>query len=297
MEEKFIKILYELIVIKKLGLKESLEVIGNVSGGKTKSAVEKCGSFLLKEMMQGTTLCGGMRKCPFINFHNVVIAFVNYGEKTGDLINTVTFLYKRSIRKRENSFKVLEASIYPFLVILIAVIGTFFFLSTSIINFSNDIYFYLGGLIFIAIFIFLGIKKVIGENKLYEAFLSISFLVKGGINLYDAVGCGIAILGENSKLGIKFQQAREKLLFGMDLQHSFSMGKKYSTAFFIASKTGGKNDVFEKIARFIEDEDEKKRKVCLSLIEPVFILITGMFLIIIVVNFFLPYLTDMSLIK
>lgn len=287
---KFTSILYELIVSKGLSLKDSLEVISE----RNNNIVSKTGKYLLNVVLQGTSLSNGLRKCPYIKFDNIYILFIYYGEQTGNIKETITFLNKRCNRLKENNFKLVEASSYPILVIFISLCLCLYLYSDNIYNFNNEIFIYLFILISICIFLFLGFRKIVGENKIYEAFLGIGFLVKAGINLYDAVGCGAQIVGVSSCFGIKFQKAREKLLLGMNMHQAFSLGKKYENAFFYAEKTGGKTDVFEKLANWIGDDDEKKRKICFSLIEPIFILLTGLFLIVLVVNFFLPYMSDIS---
>ena len=287
---RFTSILYELIVCKGISLKDSLELIAD----KNNNIISKTGKYLLNSILQGTSLSNGMKKCPYIKFDNIYISFIYYSEKTGNLNETITFLMKRCNRIKENNFKLFEATSYPFFVILISVCLCFYLMKENSLKFGNEIYRYLFFLFFVCFFVFLGIKKIIGEDKIYEAFLGIGFLVKAGINLYDAVGCGVQIVGAYSSNGIKFQKAREKLLLGMNLHEAFSLGKKYSNAFFYAEKSGGKTDVFEKLARWVGEDDEKRRKICLSLIEPIFILITGLFLIVLVVNFFLPYMSDIS---
>lgn len=300
LKTRFTNILYELIVEKKMKLMESLELIVKHNNNESKSYFErnniigKTASFLLSEMLNGTTFANGLKKCPYINFDNIYIAFINYAERTGQINETISFLNKRCIRKKENKYKLFQASLYPFLVIFLATMGSTFLAVKQYFNFCYDTFIYLGLLVFFSFIVFLGIKKTLGENKIYEAFLGIGFLLRAGISLYDAVGCGAQIVGVSSKEGIKFQIARDKLLLGMDIEKAFSLGKKYENAFFYANKTGGKIDVFEKLADWIFIADEKKRKICFSLIEPIFILITGMFLMLIVSNVFLPYISNFN---
>lgn len=290
MEEKFTEILFELIVEKNISLKESLILISEKNNG----IIGKTCSYLLDSILQGINLSSAMRKNKYMSFDDIYITFINYGEKTGNIKETISFLYKRGKRKQENLFRVFEASVYPFFVILTTIIMCIYLKIQNIFSFGMKFYFFLILIILLCLILFYFIRKLIGENKIYEAFLGIGFLLKDGINLYDAIICGARIVGLTTKEGNLFLKAGEKLLFGMDLQKSFSFIKKYSNAFYYASKSGGNIDIFEKIAIWIGNEDEKKRKICFSLIEPIFIMVTGLFLIIIVSNLFLPYLTNLS---
>ncbi len=145
------------------------------------------------------------------------------------------------------------------------------------------------------------------ENKLYEAFLGMGFLIKSGINVYLAVGYGMLMVGPDSRYGKIFAEAQKKLEYGMDLKASFGlsngggrkfsvgMDKKMADAFYFAQQSGEKSEVFEKVAQNINAVDEKKRKLCLCLVEPILITFTGAFLLILVVNFLLPLFTNVTL--
>lgn len=99
--------------------------------------------------------------------------------------------------------------------------------------------------------------------------------------------------------------ARQKLEFGMDLSSAFGIGTSgkndfcripgFENALFYAQKGGSKADVFAKIAGEIKLRDDQKRKICMSLIEPAFIGLTGLFLIGLVMNYVLPVIESMGM--
>lgn len=290
----FTKMLFELICEKKISLKDSLEIINKKNKKIENNRISKIGNYILKDILAGSSFSNSLRKCPYVIFDDIYISFINFAEKTGMLCETIEFLNKRCERKKENLFKIIEVGIYPILVIFISAIGSLYLYYSKLFDVSNNIFIYLFILIFFSMAIFWGLKSTICENKLYEAFLAVSFLIKSGVCLYDAVGCGAQVFGVTSKNGIDFLKAREKLLLGMDLEKAFSLGPKYSDAFFFAERSGGKADIFEKIAKNIGEYDEKKRRICFSLMEPIFMLLTGIFLIILISNIFLPYISEYS---
>ena len=65
---------------------------------------------------------------------------------------------------------------------------------------------------------------------------------------------------------------------------------------FFAENSGGENDVFERIAAWLNSCDEKRRIVCFKLIEPFFICGTGIFLMVFLINAVLPLFTQGMLI-
>ena len=128
------------------------------------------------------------------------------------------------------------------------------------------------------------------------------FLIKGGESLANAVSDAAIILGYDSKEGRLFADAGKKLSYGIGLKDSFSLEMWRSSvrseleeAFFYAEKTGGENDVFEKIALQLYVRDEKRRALCFRLIEPFFILGTGIFLMIFLMNLVIPLFTQTSM--
>lgn len=292
---KFTELLYELFVNKSLDLKESLQII-SCSKKQKNNVMSKSARYILDEIMKGDSLANSMSKCPYINFDDIYISFINFAEQTGQFKETIEFLKKRCDRKKDVKEKVIEAGVYPTVVVCLAGGGCLYLKVSNLFFIQNKFFIHLGFLFIVSIFIFLCIKKFIGENKLYEAFLAVGFLLKAGINMYDAMNCGAQIVGVTTKFGKLFNQAGSKLLLGMDLEKAFSLGDKYSEAFYYGGKAGGKADIFEKIANWIGEKDEKRRIICLSLIEPFFILVTGGFLIILVVNVFMPYISNLSFI-
>ena len=114
------------------------------------------------------------------------------------------------------------------------------------------------------------------------------------------MGCAVRIAGPSSRTGKLFENARIKLSYGMDLQTAFQCtGKRgglYSSklkeAFYYADNGGSKDDLFGRIAAFLKAEKEKSRSVCFSLIEPLFIVVTGLFILTLLMTFFMPLINE-----
>lgn len=304
--KNFTDSLYELFVEQKLTLVKSLEIIAN----EKQSKVQKAADRIKTDLQQGCTFSNALQTCSFLDFDQIYISFVSFAEITGNLQQTLEFLKKRCERKEQSNTKLTEASLYPSFVIIFA-IGLCIFLgfytsslygTESFNSFISQKNLFSSVLLLLSFcfVIFAMIKKNLQENKMYESFLAISFLIKSGVNVSVAVGAGIIITGPGSKYGALFQSAKEKLEFGMDVFNAFdcfSLRPELKNAFYYAQMAGNKSDVFEKIATRMGVEDEKRRRKCLALIEPVFIGITGMFLMIVLVLYLMPMMTDTSWIK
>ena len=310
---KFTDSLYELYAGRGLSLIESLEIIAGRTGER-QNPVKRAAQEILSSLSDGSLFSNALKSCISLNFDRTYITFIAFSERSGDLKDTISFLHERCRRRQENFLKLLEAMIYPAFVVALSVAACIF-----LFIYGNDFVgkglheqnFFdaaqkiklikaLSWLFIFCVIVFSILKKNMGENKLYEAFLATGFLINAGVNVASAVGLGMLVLGEDSKFGRAFSQAREKLEFGMNLETAFSSlvegkGRRMKEAFYYAQKAGGKADVFEKMALWINACDEKKRNMCLRLIEPLFVAATGIFLLILMVNILMPVMNDINL--
>lgn len=294
--------LVDLYIEQSLSLIKALEIMAY----EKRTEIQKASDYIKKELMRGNCFSNALSSCPFITFDQIYISFVSFSEFTGKLSETLLFLKKRTDRKAANKSKLIEASLYPAFIVLLA-IATCFYLSVYTKSISSGVIqnkdFFQNTNVFFPVFILLTlcfliyrfISNSLGENKLYEAFLAIDFLIKSGVRISNAVGAGIIITGPGTKYGNLFQKAKERLEFGMDVYNafdSFKLNSELKNAFYYAHMAGNKADVFAKIAVSMGASDEKKRHRCLSLVEPMFIGITGMFLMLILVSYMMPLMAN-----
>lgn len=306
---EFISRLSELFSLQQHSLVESLEII---EGGRHSRRIKNAATYLKNQLLQGNRFSNVLRTCSELNFDRTFISFVELAERSGKLTETLTFLKKRSQRQDKILQTVYEAAVYPVFVLILSVFISAFLcwlskccLGSELFNlevrasFIQAFFF----LIVFCFFMFLLLKNQLGDNRLYEAFLSTGFLIKSGVNAATAVGLGAGILGLESRLGQVFINARLRMEYGMELERAFfahkrdikMLGKDIQQAFYYAQKSGGKNDVFEKIALALWSKYEKKCRVWLSMIEPLFIAGTGIFVGLLLVNFLMPLINGLNL--
>lgn len=312
---EFTSLLYELVNIREFKLSQALEIMKDsgkeVNEDKKTKKISNAAEFLYKGLKEGDLFSNLLKVCPYISFDSTYISFIRFAERTGRIEDVLDFLNKKNIRKKENTNKVIDALMYPCFVLFFAIL-IFFFL-----------YFYLGKslnadllsdftkgnrsfvflpILFVVSFLlifFLLIKNILGTNKIYEAFLSCSFLISAGIDLATAVCVAGIILGADSHEGRFFMDAGEKLGYGFSLRNAF-FGDKKKTAqrllkikmgdfLYYAEKSDGRVDVFDKISTWINQRDEKRRNGFLKMIEPAFIGFTGIFLLSIFLSISMPF--------
>ena len=313
---KFTQMLAELVCNKKCGLQSALELLSRNKNKKGRS-VTLAAKNINESLLEGMSFSNALKICPAIDFDLVYISFMRFAERCGCLEKALDFLNKKCMREQQNTVKLVEASLYPAFVIVLAIFaGIFLFsYSSSLLGLKDFSYerkqdFYsslIMAFLFLIVFCviaFLVLRRTLGTNKLYEAFLATGFLVKGGESLANAVMNAVNILGYESKEGQLFAKAGENLSYGMSLKNSFELSDYFGSnslrceleeAFFYAENSGGENDVFEKIALWLNSRDEKRRAICFKLIEPFFISGTGIFLLVFLANFVLPFMTGTTL--
>lgn len=309
------------LVSENLSLYESLSIIGNSKlCGRN---VRKGSLFLSEKITSGQNFSSALRICPFLHFDETYVAFITLSETTGNLLETLKFLCNRLSRREENKSALIQAMAYPLFVVVLAlfmitaliyfakkrmtesflfaslgisVSDVFRSLCSSLAVFSISVY---------ALIFFFG--KKLGENKIYEAFMSGSFFLNHGLSLSNAVGMAALTCGVDSSSGKLFRSVRENLEYGMDLRNAFfQAGESYKDRklireieryLLVADATGDKNQVFNHVAENLRMQNEKKRKVYLHLMEPAFIMVVGIFILNLVFTLILPALDNVTLIQ
>lgn len=288
--ERFTKELCDLYVKQSLTLEASLRIMGN----KAKGRVMQTANYLIRELEKGNLFSNALKLCPYISFDQIYITFILIAEHSGNLRNIIEYLNKRCIRKRENKNKLLSSVIYPLFVVILS-LGVCVFLCKFLdLDKKFQIYKVVINFLIISGLIFFCITKLLGTNQMYEAFLAADQLVKGGVSISLALTCSAMVAGLDTKIGKEFLKASEKINYGMDLQRAFSFNKNFREVFYYADVSGCGSDIFEKVSLWILEKDEQRRCICMQLIEPVFIAITGVFLLIVILDFFVPVLNNMT---
>lgn len=293
MQREFTEVLYELFVRQNLSLSHSLLIM---SRKPKKDRVKLAAESIYSALESGSVFSNALKTCESVHFDDIYISFILLAEKNGDLKSTVSYLKQKLVRENEQSKKLIGASIYPVFVIILAIAASVFIgLYTDTADFSLLAKYALAFLS-LCICVYGVILKMLGEDRLFEAFTAVDFLLKNGIELSEAVGCAVQIAGPSGTIGKIFENARIKLSFGMDLQTAFDCknNRQFSELFYYADTGGSQLDLFARIAASLSEKTERRRTICLSLVEPVFIVMTGGFILMILMTFFMPLINDIS---
>lgn len=286
--EKFIKRLCDLYVKQDLSLEESLRIMSYAPVKKIRDTSE----YILSCLKEGLSISNALKTCTFIHFDSVVISFFLIAESLGEMKRIVSYLNDKTIRSIENRTKLIGSIVYPSFVVLLAFVSSIALCFVFKEQFLLSIYKAFFVLLCIYAFLILLIRKLLEANKLYEAFLGADFLIKCGASISKAMACGALIAGIDTREGRAFSEASEKVAYGMELKSALLLGNELTEIFFYAEETGDEKEVFNKAAIMLDEKNSRKRAVYLQLIEPVFTVITGSFLLVLIMNYFLPVINN-----
>ena len=289
---EFTRALYELFIKQNQTLPQSLLIM---RAKPRKDCVSRAAASIYSALENGTLFSNALRICSAVSFDDVYISFICIAERNGDLKAALTYLLQKLERESEYRKKITGIAVYPAFVVLLAVAASVFI---GIYTDTADLRL-LGKFILVLIAACAGlyslIVRLLGESRLFEAFTAVDFLLRNGIELSEAVGCAIQIAGPSTSTGRLFENARLRLLYGMDLQNAFlHSNPKLREAFYYADVGGSKDDLFGKIAAYLKSEKERKREICLALIEPLFIVVAGGFILAVLITFFMPLINNIG---
>lgn len=304
-EKKFIDALYEMQVKRKLTLKDCFEIMKESEN----RCLKRIAKELSKHLEKGESFSNCLMQNPCFDFDTLTIAFISLAEKTGDLISSLDFLQKRCERKEKDSQVFLSAIVYPLFVVFFSFVLClmFLFFGDELLcgqnfnrgDFVRKIFFLYAGLFVFDFICFFALKEILGTNKIYEVFSAVDFLINSGISLNFAIRYGTLILNPGEKLWKYFKNVGLKIEQGENLEKAFSNGWGYwgkiiKETFFYASRleNGTEEYVFQQICKSLDEEKHKRRQVILSLIEPFFVGITGIFLFLLIVNILMPVMSQ-----
>ena len=288
---EFTRMLYELFVRQGIGLSKSLLFM---SKKKKQDSVSKAAAGIYNALEKGSYFSNALKICSAVNFDEVYVSFISIAERNGDLKTTLLYLKQKLERQKECKKKIIEASVYPVFVILLAISACVF---VGLYSDTADYYLlakYSFVLISLCALMYTGLVKILSDNCLYEAFCAVDFLIQNGIELSEAVGRAVQIAGPSTKTGKLFENARLNLSYGMDLQTAFNFNSKLNEVFYLADVGGSKNDLFGKIAAYLKEKNDKRRMLCFSFLEPLFIVVTGAFVLALIMTFFMPLINEVN---
>lgn len=285
----------------EIPLKNSLEVLS--AENSINMNVKKMSTEILEKLSEGFSFSSALNLSSF-SIKERYLTLISASESGGSLIQALKFIKEIFTQKKELEERIKSVSLYPSLVVSIALAATF-----VLLHFRNEFLvsvpeneLYSGVFTAIAVLfagigaVALYIKKAMGENVLYSVFFALSFLSEAGFDFSNCLDIAIMYSVQDKEINKALLNVKTKIQEGEGLGEAFShfkiFPKEIVARLSLAEIHGNIDKVTRGIAKSIEKKDVAKRNQCMQLIEPLLILCTGLYILILVETIVLPFLTS-----
>lgn len=298
----FSSLLLELLE-SEIPLKNSLEVMRDTET--VKNRVRLLSGNILEKLSEGCSFAIAVASNGAVSVPERFVTLIAASESAGNLTRALTFIKDFYNRKQETEERIKNVSIYPAIVVTAALTGSFL-----LVHYRNS---FLGAIpeseIFSGVFtavsvliagvaaVALYVKKAMGENVLYSVFYSLGFLTESGFDFARSIDIAILYAAGEREITKALFTVKEKLAEGMSSGKAFGccpkvFSKDMIARLELAEVHGNTARVCSGIATRLEERDKAKRSRCMQLIEPLLILCTGLYILILVETVILPFITD-----
>ena len=298
-----------LILLKaKTSLQDSLYILARegVEKGVRDSVIS-----LLSSMKKGKGLSESLRhvKSGKVFFSPLYLTLISAAELAGSLETVLERIAGDLRRKRAARENALNILIYPAIIVLLAVAGTiaiivkgmpYFisggFLSTDVVSgaktgigIAGVLLLAGGGALFIIYF-----KIFNDDSPEFRIFYLLDFLLRSNVALPEALSHCVVSMN-----GTKFSKAliaiKKDIAQGVSFSSAFGKIKHFSPYvrgwLSVAAAHGNLSEITGSIRDYFDNRDGKTREVASRLMEPAVIVLTGSYVLIIMVTVVLPILT------
>jgi type IV pilus assembly protein PilC len=292
----------------KVSLTDALQILSREG---VENHVKDCAASLLAVMKKGKPLSESLYllENSRISYEPLYISLITAAEATGTINEVLERIVHDLQRKQKAKENVQNIIIYPLVIISIAILGTIFLITKGLPLFIE------GGLLSSGVLndaitgiIIAGVVLLIGGGSLfivyyrifyhdsakYLIFYILEFLLKSNITLPQALSyCIISI--NNTKYKKALIMIKKDVASGVPFSTAFTKIRYFSNYvtgwLSVADINGNIIEICGNIKDYYEQEDTKRRAVAARLMEPAIIVLTGIYILIIMLTVVLPILT------
>ncbi|MCL2880808.1 MAG: type II secretion system F family protein [Treponema sp.] len=292
----------------KTSLADSLRIL---AGKGMEKHIRDCAILLLAAMKKGKSLSESLRdmQAGKVFFVPLYLTLIGAGELTGnieDVLERIVYDLRRKQQARESVINIL---IYPAIVVFIAIAGTIaiivkgmpLFITGGIVsaNVVSDAKSGMGiaGVTLLlcgAAFFMVYFRIFYNDSDDFRIFYMLDFLLRSNIPLLEALSHCITSI-TNTRYGKILVSIKKDIASGVPFSQAFARiphFPPYVTGWlFVAGANGNAADLCGTIKDYYSRKNEKIREIASKLVEPSVIVLTGIYVLIIMVTVILPILT------
>jgi len=244
-----------------------------------------------------------------VSFSSLYITLIAAAELTGTVDGVLERILGDLRRKRQAVETAINILIYPSIIIVIAVTGTILliakgmplFIAAGILS-GGVLKSAVGGIMSAGIVLLLGGTALFSvyfrvfyfDSPEFSIFYMLDFLLQSNVSLLDAITQCIAGMN-GTKYGNVLISVKKDIACGIPFSRAFRALPRlspYVTGWLaVADMHGNISEICGNIKDFYAQRDARKREIFTRLIEPAVIVLTGSYLLIIILTVILPVLT------
>ena len=291
----------------KTSLVDSLRVL---SGEGMEGQVRDSAVSLLAAMKKGKNLSESLRIIQGrVFFEPLYLTLIAAAESTGNVEDVLELIADDLRRKKRAKENVINILIYPSIIVLVAITGTIAIIAKGMPVLIS------GGLLSASVvsdakagIAIAGMALLIGGSALFIAYFRIfynyshefrifyllDFLLRSNVTLPEALSHCVTSMG-STKYGRALVSIRKDISSGISFSEAFakmSCFPPYVIGWLSVANTNGETgEICGNIKNYYGRKDEKIRETAAKLIEPAVIVLTGLYVLIIMLTVILPILT------
>jgi type IV pilus assembly protein PilC len=268
-------------------------------------------AMLLSTMKKGKGLSESLRCIgkDRVYFEPLYLTLIAAAELTGSIETVLERIVADLRRKQHAKETVINILIYPSIIVLLAIAGTIIIIVKGIPLFASSgllsgdiVSSAISGIFIAGAVLLLGgtvlftfyYKIFYNDSPEFRIFYLLNLLLRNNVSLLEALSHCIISLGQ-TKYGKALLTIKKDVAAGISLSAAFAKAKHFSPYVLgwlsVAGMHGNLSEVCESIKDYYAHKDHKTRDIAAKLIEPMVIVLTGLYVLIIMVTVILPILT------
>lgn len=290
------------------GLADALYVL---AGQGVEQPVRDSAAAILRLMRKGRRFSESLRLARegHVSFSPLYIALIAAAELAGNIADVLERIASDLRRRQRSTENALNMLIYPSVIIVIAVSGTLLLVLKGIPLFMAQgllsgevLQNAVTGVISAGLLLLLGGAALFWcyfqifyvDSPEFSVFYMLDFLLRSNVPMLDALSHCIASLGA-TKYGRGLMVVKKDIASGVPFSRAFAGLRRFSPYvsgwLSVADRHGNIAAVCGSVRDYYAQKDARKREAASKLIEPAIIVLTGLYLLIIIMTVLVPVLT------
>ncbi len=286
-----------------LSLVQSLDILSMLREENTKSHTQLTAHAILESIKIGYTFSRSLLLCPYIDVSKGTAHLLEAAEHGACLKEAVKFVCEENEKQKQIHNEIVNALVYPLVVVIMAVVGTIALLYWKDLFLSAistaDILLILvrafSVFIVLLLLLFAYIFSSLKFPPLFTFYYSLSFLQNAGFTFCKSLEIYMSIHYKHplyKNVYDAYCEISKGNLVSVSLSKAHLANQEMTIMLEISEKTGNIVDVCKNISHSISRDYEVKKNHCVRLLEPLLLFVVGVYLAILMEGIFLPYITD-----